>query len=103
MRPLSYRQRLFVEFYLGESSESAADAARRAGYQRPEKLGPRLVEKSRDSGSQQCPRLIPHSFVISSNLAMTNTRAIGFVRARFKRRSQLRGGSGPALTKSLLR
>jgi hypothetical protein len=46
MRPLSYRQRLFVEFYLGESSESAADAARRAGYQRPEKLGPRLVEKS---------------------------------------------------------
>ncbi len=46
MRPLSYRQRFFVEFYLGESSESAADAARRAEYQRPEKLGPRLVEKS---------------------------------------------------------
>jgi hypothetical protein len=46
MRPLSYRQRLFVEFYLGESSESAADAARRAGYQSPEKLGPRLVEES---------------------------------------------------------
>jgi hypothetical protein len=46
MRPLCYRQRLFVESYLGESSESAADAARRAGYQRPEKLGPRLAEKS---------------------------------------------------------
>ena len=27
MRPLSYRQRLFVEFYLGESSGSAVDAA----------------------------------------------------------------------------
>src|SRR5271166_5357716 len=46
MRPLCYRQRLFVEAYLGESSESAADAARRAGYQSPEKLGPRLAEKS---------------------------------------------------------
>jgi len=45
MRPLSYRQRLFVEFYLGESSGSAVDAARRAGYRWPEKLGPRLVKK----------------------------------------------------------
>ncbi len=46
MRPLCYRQRLFVEFYLGESSGSAADAARRAGYGRPEKLGSRLVKAS---------------------------------------------------------
>ena len=45
MRPLSYRQRLFVEFYLGESSGSAVDAARRAGYRWPAKLGARLVEK----------------------------------------------------------
>jgi len=45
MRPLSYRQRLFVEFYLGESSGSAVDAARRAGYRWPTKLGARLVEK----------------------------------------------------------
>ena len=45
MRPLSYRQRLFVEFYLGESSESAVDAVRRAGYRWPTKLGARLVEK----------------------------------------------------------
>ena len=44
MRPLSYRQRLFVEFYLGESSGSAVDAAR-AGYRWPTKLGARLVEK----------------------------------------------------------
>ena len=44
MRPLSYRQRLFVEFYLGESSKSPVDAARRAGYRWPEKLGPRLVK-----------------------------------------------------------
>ncbi len=41
----SYRQRLFVEHYFGESSGSAVDAARRAGYQWSEKLGPRLVEK----------------------------------------------------------
>jgi len=47
MRTLSYRQRLFVEFYLGESSQSSVDAARRAGYRWPEKLGPRLVKKSR--------------------------------------------------------
>jgi Terminase small subunit len=47
MRSLSYQQRLFVEYYLGESSGSAVDAARRAGYQWPEKLGPRLVEQSR--------------------------------------------------------
>ena len=46
MRPLRYRQRLFVEYYLGESAGSAADAARRAGYRWPEKLGPRLVKQS---------------------------------------------------------
>jgi Terminase small subunit len=45
MRPLSYRQRLFVEYYLGESAGSAADAARRAGYRWPEKLGQRLVKQ----------------------------------------------------------
>ena len=28
MRPLSYRQRLFVEYYLGESAGCAVDAAR---------------------------------------------------------------------------
>jgi len=37
---------LFVEHYLGESSGSAVDAARRAGYRWPEKLGPRLVKAS---------------------------------------------------------
>ena len=45
MRSLNYRQRLFVESYLGEASKSAVDAARRAGYQWPEKEGPRLVEQ----------------------------------------------------------
>jgi len=44
MRPLNYRQRLFVENYLGESSGSAVDAARQAGYQWPETQGPRLVK-----------------------------------------------------------
>jgi len=46
MRPLSYQQRMFVEYYLGESEASAADAARRAGYRCPETLGPRLVKRS---------------------------------------------------------
>jgi phage terminase small subunit len=45
MHPLNYRQRLFVGSYLGESGGSAVDAARRAGYQRPETNGPRHVEK----------------------------------------------------------
>jgi len=43
MKPLSYRQRLFVEYYLGESKGCAVDAARRAGYGWPEKVGARLV------------------------------------------------------------
>jgi Terminase small subunit len=43
MRPLSYRQRLFVEYYLGESEGCAVDAARRAAYRWPEKVGARLV------------------------------------------------------------
>jgi Terminase small subunit len=47
MPSLSYRERLFVESYLGESSGSAVDAARRARYPRPEKLGPRVVKKGR--------------------------------------------------------
>jgi len=37
---------MFVEYYLGESEGSAADAARRAGYRWPETLGPRLVKTS---------------------------------------------------------
>ena len=47
MRSLTYRQRLFVDYYLGDSSGSAADAARRVGYRRPEKLGPRLAKEDR--------------------------------------------------------
>ncbi len=43
MQPLNYRQRLFVEHYLGESSGSAVDAARRAGYRCPQTHGPRLL------------------------------------------------------------
>ncbi len=47
MRPLTYKQRLFVQFYLGESSAEAVDAARRAGYCRPETMAPRLVKNPR--------------------------------------------------------
>ncbi len=46
MRPLSYRQRLFVEFYLGESKGCAVDAARRAGYSSPHPEGVRLLKKA---------------------------------------------------------
>jgi len=46
MRPLSYQQRLFVEYFLSKSKGSAADAARRAGYRWPEKAGPRLAKAS---------------------------------------------------------
>jgi len=40
IRPPGDRQSLFVEQDFGESSGSAADAARRAGHQWPDKLGP---------------------------------------------------------------
>ncbi len=45
MRPLNFRQRLFIEFYLGESSGSATDAARRAGYRAPHPEGARLLRR----------------------------------------------------------
>ena len=46
MRPLTYRQRLFVDYYLGESSGCAVDAARRAGYSSPHPEGVRLLKKA---------------------------------------------------------
>ena len=48
MRPPSYRQRLFVEHDLGESSGSAVDAVRRAEYPWPKQMDRkmlRIVEK----------------------------------------------------------
>jgi hypothetical protein len=39
---LTFRQRLFVSYYLGESNGNATDAARRAGYADPNSQGPRL-------------------------------------------------------------
>jgi hypothetical protein len=45
-REPTYKQRLFVEAYLGESNGNATDAARRAGYAWPEKVAERLVGKS---------------------------------------------------------
>src|SRR5208283_2444859 len=43
MRPPSYRQRLFLEHDLGESSGSAVDAARRAGYSTPHLIGVNML------------------------------------------------------------
>jgi Terminase small subunit len=46
MRSLTYRQRMFVEYYLGESAGCAVDAARRAGYSSPHPEGVRLLKKA---------------------------------------------------------
>ena len=43
MARLTYKQRLFVVYYLGESRGNATDAARRAGYREPNTAGPRLL------------------------------------------------------------
>lgn len=43
---LTYKQRLFVEAYLGEASGNAAEAARIAGYSQPVDVGGRLLRKS---------------------------------------------------------
>ncbi len=68
------RERLLVEQYLGESSGSAVDAARRARYQWRQKLGPRLVENSREkwsSGSHQYPKRKRCRFLRSSITAVS--------------------------------
>jgi phage terminase small subunit len=43
---LTYKQRLFVSYYLGVSGGNATDAARRAGYKWPEKQGPQQLAKT---------------------------------------------------------
>lgn len=43
---LTYKQRQFVEAYLGAANGNATEAARIAGYQWPDRLGARLVGKS---------------------------------------------------------
>jgi len=53
MRLPSYRQRLFLEHDLGESSGSAVDAARRAGYSTPHPAGVTMLRKATFSGFWQ--------------------------------------------------
>jgi phage terminase small subunit len=43
---LTYKQRLFVDAYLGQANGNATEAARIAGYAWPEKVAHRLVGKS---------------------------------------------------------
>ena len=50
MRPPSYRQRLFVEHDLGESSGSAVDAVRRAGYPWPEQMARKMLRNVEKRG-----------------------------------------------------
>jgi hypothetical protein len=45
-RELTFRQRLFVEAYIGAANGNATEAARIAGYRWPEKVAHRLVGKS---------------------------------------------------------
>ena len=52
MRPPSYRQRLFVEHDLGESSGSAVDAARRAEYPWPEQMARKMLRNVEKRGVQ---------------------------------------------------
>ncbi len=49
----SYRQRLFVEHYFGESSGSAVDAARRAEYPWTEQMSRKLSRKVRETRSSR--------------------------------------------------
>lgn len=46
MRPLTYKQRLFVEAYLGGANGNATEAARLAGYAWPDKVGIQLLGKT---------------------------------------------------------
>lgn len=46
VRSLTLKQARFVVFYLGKANGNATEAARLAGYSRPQDLGPRLVKKS---------------------------------------------------------
>ena len=52
MRPPRYRQRLFVEHDLGESSESAVDAVRRAGYPWTEQMARKMLRNVEKRGVQ---------------------------------------------------
>ena len=51
MQDLSYKERLFVEFYLGETNGNATESARRAGYRWPDKQGSQLLGKTRISAA----------------------------------------------------
>ncbi len=52
MRPPSYRQRLFVEYYIGESLGSATLAARRAGYPWTEQMNRKMLRNVEKRGVQ---------------------------------------------------
>src|SRR5271166_3686825 len=68
MRPPSYRQRLFVEYDLGESSRSAVNAARRAGYSTPTRQGSTCYEMLRSS-KPLARRADPTSPIVADNPA----------------------------------
>ena len=44
-RSLTFRQRLFCEFFLGESGGNAVDTARRAGYGSPERVAQDVAKR----------------------------------------------------------
>src|SRR5271157_5953520 len=59
MRPPSYRQRLFVEHDLGESSGSTVDVARRAGYPWPEQMARKMLRDAVVRRREYSERLPP--------------------------------------------
>ena len=84
MRPLTYKQRVFVQFYLGESSGEAVDAARRAGYCRPENMAPRLVKNPRiqaaiSAGAEEDSAAISSSEVLARVAEVASADLLDFL------------------------
>jgi len=54
VRKLTYKQRLFIDAYLGEANGNASEAARCAGYANPGQLGYQLLQKTSIRTAVEC-------------------------------------------------
>ena len=75
---LTYKQRLFVEAYLGPSGGNATEAARVAGYRWPDKVGHQLLAKTRIRAAIDA-RLTEASLSTSEILARLSEQATGSI------------------------
>lgn len=73
---LTFKQRLFVGYYLGESQGNATDAARRAGYKHPNVAGPRLLVNASIRAAVET-RLTAHALSSDEVLARLSEHASG--------------------------